>query len=552
MSDTRGADPDLSGHPLVGLATSLGHEPEAWLARATTPLPETVRVSTTHPDSKRVRAILEGIGGQANGWFPQTAEIWTMPWERGGGGASLEVIRMLHSSGRITRQEAASMIPVELMAPFEDDLVLDLCAAPGSKATQIASATDGRSLVIANEPSNGRLNLLTTNRSRLGVEDMLIVQHDARHFPRIPGDGASAILVDAPCTGTATTRKNWSVWKKWAPEDGRRMHRLQVDISVRAARLLEPGGRMVYSTCSIDPVENEAVVVAILHACPWLRLDPIHPNETPGLTLQSGVDEWSLIDAGGQPHRGAKALGLPGADEAHLCPTDRGEEGPDLSACRRLAHADNDTGGFFLARFLHHPIDEDPRAIGLRQPRGARGHERTPPTPGRHETLPASTEDLETLASTWGFEPDAERWWRRGKQLIRASPKARWLWEAPHIDARGGRWPGGHWMPMKVIHAGLPMMRTDGRGWRPRQDAMMALGPCLGARVMHLDRSQLRILLDDGEVPVPEDGHAGSVVFEVESVDGTRWIPGWSGQRLSLMIDEDERGWWRLMLEGSD
>ena len=87
------------------------------------------------------------------------------------------------------------MIPVELMAPFEDDLVLDLCAAPGSKATQIASATDGRSLVIANEPSNGRLNLLTTNRSRLGVEDMLIVQHDATSFPRIPGDGASAILV---------------------------------------------------------------------------------------------------------------------------------------------------------------------------------------------------------------------------------------------------------------------------------------------------------------------------------------------------------------------
>ena len=112
-----------------------------------------------------------------------------MPWERGGGGASLEVIHMLHSSGRITRQEAASMIPVELMAPFEDDLVLDLCAAPGSKATQIASATDGRSLVIANEPSNGRLNLLTTNRSRLGVEDMLIVQHDARHFRGSPEMG---------------------------------------------------------------------------------------------------------------------------------------------------------------------------------------------------------------------------------------------------------------------------------------------------------------------------------------------------------------------------
>ena len=92
---------------------------------------------------------------------------------------SKNMMVILHETGRITRQEAVSMLPPAVLEPSDDDLVLDTCAAPGSKATQLAEMVpDG--LVLANEPSSGRLNLLASNRGRLGLSNMIIMQHDGR------------------------------------------------------------------------------------------------------------------------------------------------------------------------------------------------------------------------------------------------------------------------------------------------------------------------------------------------------------------------------------
>ena len=156
------------------------------------------------------------------------------------------------------------MIPPVVLAPEDGQMIMDTCAAPGSKATQLAEAIPN-GLVLANEPSSGRINLLTSNKGRLGLSNMVVIQHDGRHIGRMPEPGVDGIVVDVPCSGTATTRKNRELWNNWTPKVGRSMFKLQSDIAYRAAQLLRPGGDMVYSTCSLDPIENEAVVCDILN-----------------------------------------------------------------------------------------------------------------------------------------------------------------------------------------------------------------------------------------------------------------------------------------------
>ena len=93
-------------------------------------------------------------------------------------------------------------------------------------------------VVLANEPSSGRLNLLASNRGRLGISNMLIMQHDGRHIGRMPKPGVDGVVVDAPCSGTATTRKNRELWRSWTPKVGRSLFQLQSDIAFRACTII--------------------------------------------------------------------------------------------------------------------------------------------------------------------------------------------------------------------------------------------------------------------------------------------------------------------------
>ena len=102
----------------------------------------------------------------------------------------------------------------------------------------------------------------------------MIVHHDGRFIPKVPKSGFDKILVDAPCTGSATTRKNPDVWKKWLPSGGKTLHKLQLELLVKAVNLTKPGGRIVYSTCSLDPIENEAVISEILKLDEGISLSP--------------------------------------------------------------------------------------------------------------------------------------------------------------------------------------------------------------------------------------------------------------------------------------
>ncbi|MEC7179139.1 MAG: hypothetical protein VXW28_07580, partial [Candidatus Thermoplasmatota archaeon] len=210
--------------------------------------------------------------------------------------------------------------------------------------------------------------MLISNRARLALTNVLINQQDGRHIGRIPEPGYDAIIADVPCSGSATTRKNVKVWEKWRPLDSRSLFSLQVCIAESGARGLRPGGKMVYSTCSIDPIENEAVVAELLRNCPWMELVEINDEILPGLIMRDGLSDWEIIDDEGKPVEIIDTLPkLPGLKLPHIDPqkrhmidenVDEGNENniaKQLKRTKRLYHMDNDTGGFFVALLRHKP-----------------------------------------------------------------------------------------------------------------------------------------------------------------------------------------------------
>jgi 16S rRNA C967 or C1407 C5-methylase (RsmB/RsmF family) len=144
---------------------------------------------------------------------------------------------------------------------------LDMCAAPGSKTGQIIEALgidpgdDG--LVVANDIDEKRCYMLVHQSGRFGSPKCMVTNHEAQHFPQ-PPFLFDRVLADVPCSGDGTLRKNPDLWGKWTPALGFGLHRLQLAIALRGIRLTAVGGRFVYSTCSLNPVEDEAVVLELL------------------------------------------------------------------------------------------------------------------------------------------------------------------------------------------------------------------------------------------------------------------------------------------------
>ena len=187
--------------------------------------------------------------------------------------------------------------------------------------------------------------MLASNRGRLSLHNVIIAQHDGRHVGRIPKPGFDAIVADVPCTGSATSRKNKDVWWSWSPKGGRTMFQLQVDIASRGAQLLRPGGMMVYSTCSIDPIENEAVIAELVRKCPWMEVVDIDESKVKGLVWHSGLTSWGPLDEEGKIAKLPEKVQF--FDERYLPPNEQ-ELKKALSKTRRLYPQDNNTGGFYV------------------------------------------------------------------------------------------------------------------------------------------------------------------------------------------------------------
>ena len=521
---------EAEGSVLLKAVTHWREDPGSWFAGSYDRLPETLRVNPHSPEQEWVESWLDCIGASRIPWFSGPGSAWEMPFERGSAvGETKKIMTALHDTGRITRQESVSMLPVLALEPSPGERILDLCASPGSKTTQICEHLGDSGAVIANEVISGRVNTLVTNVQRHGSRSAVVVQHDGRHFPKVPGDGFERVLVDVPCTGSGTTRKNPEVWGKWRPSSARSLHSLQFDILRRAIAVTKTGGRIVYSTCSLDPVENEAVVARAL-AEGKVRVVPTR-DLLPGVPSEEGVSDWPRLDDSGE-------LSEWDPLEEKLMPPQDGWISSQLGGCLRVWNDAIGGGGFFLAVLEKTPESADSTASV-----------RTPvPSPKQYIDpdsfpRPIGQKRIAELENEWGSSPSSM--WFRGKSLLWSTDEVREIWESDRTRKSGREIvPGGRWRPLKVIHLGLIAARlrkgnldrvVSKASHRLRQEVS---GPFLDVEGTVIDdilggsephRDTLEELGDEergSRILVGPDGHCLAV---------------WVGSRVTPMVSESEK-----------
>ncbi|KAG0056401.1 hypothetical protein BGZ83_005116 [Gryganskiella cystojenkinii] len=272
--------------------------------------------------------------------------------------------------GNISRQEAVSMIPPLLLDIKPQHWVMDMCAAPGSKTAQIIEMVHANDqpkqvpsgLILANDSDYKRSHMLIHQTKRLQSPCLMVTNHDASMFPSLklaPNRAEETVpfefdrvLADVPCSGDATLRKNPMVWKNWTHGGAMPLHQTQISILQRGVQLLKVGGRIVYSTCSFNPMENEAVVAEILNrANGTLELVDVS-HELPELKRKPGLSDWKVFTRDGQIVNSFEELpeGTPGKFIPSMWPPKNAGK-LHLERCLRIYPHLQDTGGFFVAVF---------------------------------------------------------------------------------------------------------------------------------------------------------------------------------------------------------
>ncbi len=270
------------------------------------PLPISARINTLKMDRSSMFERLErqSIRYESFGWYPLGLRI-----DMEKPGKLLEYLL-----GYIHIQEEVSMVPPLVLDPKPGEEILDLCASPGGKTTQISQAMENRGVVFANEPSLARIAPLRSNCERLGAVNVAITRYDGRRFP---DHHFHRVLVDAPCSSEGRARRDPDLLSRCSRKRSLDIQVLQTGLLRRAVRITRPGGVIVYSTCTYAPEENELVVQKVLDEA---RLEQF---SLPGLKGCPGVTDWEGLEL----------------DE-------------DLKHCSRYYPHLNDTGGFFVAKLI--------------------------------------------------------------------------------------------------------------------------------------------------------------------------------------------------------
>jgi len=382
------------------------------------PLPITFRITGYKGEAQEILNIIKGkffqevLDIELNGervpppaplsWYPGE-----LAWQLNIAKSDIrkvEALKKLHKfmiseqeGGHITRQEAVSMIPPLLLDVKPHHRVMDLCAAPGSKTAQIIEQLHGATgfgipegFVVANDADNKRCYLLVHQAKRLQSPSGLIMNADAAFLPNMkdipsapdarPGNiQYDRVLCDVPCSGDGTLRKNLDIWKKWTPQNGTNLHGLQRRILWRGLEVLVVGGRLVYSTCSLNPLEDEAVVAAALRSGQGsVRLVDVD-GDLPGLKYCKGVVDWKVLSKAFDIYSSFSEV----AEEykksittSMFPPTVEEQKWMHLDRCMRILPHHQNTGGFFVA--VLEKVAECPRLHDFLAANGADSKDNTP------------------------------------------------------------------------------------------------------------------------------------------------------------------------------
>jgi 16S rRNA (cytosine967-C5)-methyltransferase len=170
----------------------------------------------------------------------------------------------LAAAGEVYVQDEASQLVAEVLDVRQGQRVLDLCAAPGSKTTQIADISQDLGILVAADVHGHRLRTVVASAKLHGLDSIQCVALDGLSPLPFPEGSFDRVLVDAPCSGTGTLRRNPEIRWRISPADIEDLSGRQQQLLAHAARVVKPGGRLIYSTCSVEPDESEAVVQAFL------------------------------------------------------------------------------------------------------------------------------------------------------------------------------------------------------------------------------------------------------------------------------------------------
>lgn len=227
------------------------------------------------------------------GRFPTSKE--QVPWEDNGyyyESSDTPGKHPYHEAGLYYIQEPSAMAPVHFLDPQPGEKILDLCAAPGGKSTQIAVAMKGEGILVTNEINRDRARILSLNVERLGIKNALVTNETPQHLAEVFEGYFDKILVDAPCSGEGMFRKNEEAFSEWSPENVRLCAQRQEEILDCAEKMLLPGGTLVYSTCTFSADENERTILQFIRKHP-----DFHVQSVPLVGgMEAGRPEWTDAD----------------------------------------------------------------------------------------------------------------------------------------------------------------------------------------------------------------------------------------------------------------
>jgi len=271
------------------------------------PLKQSFRINSLKGDSEKILSNLKKYD----------EDIISTNWYKNGFTTKLENLgsSIEHFTGQIYIQELTSMMPALVIPDInESKRIIDCCAAPGSKTTQIAEMMQNKGEIIANDNKHSRLKALRGNLDRLGITNTTVTLRDFRSFPNTEAD---IYFVDAPCSSEGTIRKKNTIRRNLKEKDYNRFSKTQKGILERTCEMAKKGDQIIYSTCTFAPEENEKVVDSILQKHS-VKLKKVHIKN---LTIGKGIDYW------------------------------RGETyDKEIEKCGRIWPHHNDTDGFFIAR----------------------------------------------------------------------------------------------------------------------------------------------------------------------------------------------------------
>lgn len=260
----------------------LGSEKSRFFESVGEQLPHTIRFNSLKGETDRLKSFLEEQGFRLE-LFPGFNDVYRLTHQPYPIGKSLS-----HFLGHFYVQDIASMLPPKVLQPQPGDVVLDISAAPGSKTTQMAVMMQNRGVILANDVVQKRLRALINNLQRLGIVNTAVVKWYGESFGKQYFETFDKILLDPACSGLGTLHKSPEVLSWWTPNHCVRLAASQRHLIRSAIKALKPDGVLVYSTCTLTPIENEEVIDYALKEFP-VELEEV---ELPGLITRPALREF--------------------------------------------------------------------------------------------------------------------------------------------------------------------------------------------------------------------------------------------------------------------